>query len=97
MISIAISVLYFLIGLIVLAGIIYLAIWVIESFIYPIPEMVKKGIWVVVLLLALIALLTMLAGGGGGLRFPSLRSGEPGFPVAALSGEAARHLPGLLS
>jgi hypothetical protein len=73
MLSIAISVLWFLIGLIVLAGIIYLAIWVIEAFIYPIPERVKQGVWVIVLLLALIALLTVLVGGGGSVRFPSLR------------------------
>lgn len=54
----AISILWFLwIGLIVLAGIIYLAIWVIEQFVYPIPERVKQGVWVVVLLIALIALL----------------------------------------
>ena len=65
MASMAISVLWFLIGLIVLAGVIYLAIWVIESFIYPIPEQVKKGVWVIVLLLALIALITVLVGGGG--------------------------------
>jgi hypothetical protein len=65
MASMAISVLWFLIGLIVLAGVIYLAIWVIESFIFPIPEQVKKGIWVIVLLLALIALITVLVGGGG--------------------------------
>lgn len=73
MLQIAISVLWFLIGLIVLCGIIYLAIWVIESFVMAIPEMVKKGVWVIVLLLALIALLTMLVGGGGSLHFPSLR------------------------
>lgn len=73
MVSMAIGVLWFLIGLIVLAGIIYLAIWVIESFIYPIPERVKQGIWVIVLLLALIALLTVLVGGGGSLRLPSFR------------------------
>jgi len=60
----AISVLWFLIGLIVLAGVIYLAIWVIESFIFPIPEQIKKGVWVIVLLLALIALITVLIGGG---------------------------------
>ena len=72
MLDMAISVLWFLIGLIVLAGIIYLAIWVIESFIYPIPDQVKKGIWVIVLLLALIALITVLAGGGT-MRFPSWR------------------------
>lgn len=64
MAAMAISVLWFLIGLIVLAGVIYLAIWVIESFIFPIPEQVKKGIWVIVLLLALIALISVLVGGG---------------------------------
>ena len=72
MIAIAINVLWFLIGLIVLAGIIYLAIWVIESFIYPIPERVKQGIWVIVLLLALIALLGVLVGGQS-FQFPALR------------------------
>jgi hypothetical protein len=72
MIAIAINVLWFLIGLIVLAGIVYLAIWVIESFIYPIPELVKKGIWVIVLLLALIALLGVLVGGGT-FHFPALK------------------------
>lgn len=72
MVAMAISVLWFLIGLIVLCGIIYLAIWVIEKFVYPIPEKVKQGVWVVVLLLALIALLTTLVGGGS-FRFPSVR------------------------
>jgi hypothetical protein len=73
MVAMAISVLWFLIGLIVLAGIVWIAIWVIESFIYPIPEMVKRGVWVIVLLLALIALLTVLLGGGGNFHFPSVR------------------------
>jgi hypothetical protein len=73
MVAMAISVLWFLIGLIVLCGIIYLAIWVIESFVYAIPEQVKKGVWVIVLLLALIALLTVLVGGGGPFHFPSVR------------------------
>lgn len=72
MIAIAINVLWFLIGLIVLSGIVYLAIWVIENFIRPIPEKIKQGIWVIVLLLALIALLGVLAGGGS-FRFPSVR------------------------
>jgi hypothetical protein len=70
MLEIAISVLWFLIGLIILAGIVYLAIWVIETFVYSIPERVKQGIWVVVLLLALIFLLGILAGGGSGIHFP---------------------------
>ena len=63
MLSIAIAVLWFLIGLIILCGIVYLAIYVIDTFAYPIPERVKQGVWVIVLLLALIALITILAGG----------------------------------
>jgi len=74
MLAIGISVLWFLIGLIVLCGIIYLAIWVIEQFVTAIPEKIKQGVWVIVLLLALIALLTVLTGGGtGGLHLPALR------------------------
>jgi hypothetical protein len=72
MAAMAVNVLWFLVGLIVLAGVIYLAIWVIESFIYPIPEQVKKGVWVIVLLIALIALITVLMGGGG-FHLPSVR------------------------
>jgi heme A synthase len=71
MAAIAINVLWFLIGLIILAGVIYLAIWVIEQFIMPIPEKVKQGIWVIVLLLALIALISAIA--GGGLHMPSIK------------------------
>ena len=74
MLDIAISVLWFLVGLIILAGIVYLAIWVIESFIYPIPERVKQGIWVIVLLLALIALITIMTTGSiSSFRFPAVR------------------------
>jgi hypothetical protein len=71
MAAIAINVLWFLIGLIILAGVIWLAIWVIEQFIMPIPEPIKKGVWIVVLLLALIALISAIA--GGGLHMPSIR------------------------
>jgi hypothetical protein len=45
MVAIAINVSMVLIGLIVLCGIIYLAIWVIKSFIMAIPEPVKRGVW----------------------------------------------------
>lgn len=75
MLSMAIGVLWFLIGLIVLCGVIYFAIWVIEQFAYPIPEKIKQGIWVIVLILALIALLTILAGGGLGNVRPPFRIG----------------------
>lgn len=70
MAAMAINILYFLIGLILLCGIVYLAIWVIESFVYPIPEKVKQGVWVIVLLLALIALITAVM--GGGFHFPAI-------------------------
>lgn len=90
MVNIAINVLWFLIGLIVLCGIIYLAIWVIESFVYAIPEKVKQGVWVIVLLLALIALLTAILKGGS---FPRIGSG----PTPALSAPPTGHLPGLLT
>ena len=72
MLAMAISVLWFLIGLIILCGIVYLAIWVIEAFVTPIPEKVKQGVWVIVLLLAIIALLGALTGVGP-LRMPSFR------------------------
>ena len=73
MVAIAISVLWFLIGLVILCGIVYLAIWVIEQFVYPIPERVKQAIWVVVLLLALIWLLSIITGGGPPIRLPAVR------------------------
>ncbi len=74
MVAIAISVLWFLVGLIILCGIIYLAIWVIESFVIAIPEKVKQGLWVIVLLIALIALITAVAGGGvSSFRLPTIR------------------------
>lgn len=74
MLQIAIAVCWFLIGLVVLCGIIYLAMWVVEKFVHEIPPMVKEGVWVIVLLLALIALLTIVAGGSiSGLHMPALR------------------------
>jgi hypothetical protein len=72
MAEIAIGILWFLVGLIILAGIVYLAIWVIESFIYPIPELVKRGIWVIILLIALIYLISVVVGGGHSVRLPRL-------------------------
>jgi hypothetical protein len=94
MINIAINVAWFLIGLLILCGIVYMAIWIIEQFVYPIPEKVKQGIWVIVLLLALVALLGIIAGGGS-FRFPSVRgdsTGVPGGTFATLSTQATGYL-----
>src|SRR4029077_5646606 len=89
MADIAINVLYFLIGLIILAGVVWLAICVIESFIHPIPEKVKQGIWVIVLLLALIYLIGVFTG------HAPFRFGKASIPsgvFAAYSATSTRHL-----
>jgi hypothetical protein len=66
MLGMAVGVLWFLIGLVILCGVIYLAIYVIENFVMAIPEKVKQAIWLIVLLLAIIALLTVLMTGSIG-------------------------------
>lgn len=68
MIGLAIQILWFLIGLIVLLGIVWLALYVIKMFV-PIPGRIEQAIWVVVLILCLIGLLTLLGGGSGGINF----------------------------
>ena len=63
MISLAISVLWLLIGIIVLAGVIWLVLYGIKTFVTPIPARLEQGIWFIVLLLCVIGALTLLAGG----------------------------------
>jgi hypothetical protein len=92
--AIAIAVLWLLIGLIILAGVVYLAIWVVESFISPIPEKVKQGIWVIVLLLALIALITTFMTGKAPFQG---RIGESGGTFATVSTSTATDLRPLLA
>lgn len=63
MIPLAISILWLLIGIIVLLGVVWLFIYVIKLF-YPLPATVEKAIWAIALILCLIGGLTLLAGGG---------------------------------
>ena len=72
MVPLAISILWLLIGVIVLLGVVWLALYVVKLF-APIPDPVERAIWAIVLILCLIGALTLLAGGGGSLRFPSVR------------------------
>ncbi len=67
LVSLAISVLWLLIGVIVLCGIVWFALYVVKMFL-EIPALIEKAIWVVVLILVLIGALTLLAGGGGGIK-----------------------------
>jgi hypothetical protein len=53
MIPLAISVLWWLIGAIVILGIVWLALHIIKMF-TPIPALVEKAIWLIVLILCLI-------------------------------------------
>jgi hypothetical protein len=69
MVALAISLLWFLIGVIALCGVVWLVLYGISTFIYAIPPLVEKGIWFIVLLLVIIAALTLLAGGGS-FHFP---------------------------
>ncbi len=71
MVALAISILWLLIGVIVLLGVVWLALYVVKLFV-PIPDKIELAIWCIVLILCLIGALTLLAGGGG-LHVPVLR------------------------
>ncbi len=71
MINLAIQIAWLLIGIIALAGVLWLFLYGIREFVYAIPAQLEKGIWFVFFLLVIIAVLSMFAGGGGSaLRFP---------------------------
>jgi hypothetical protein len=69
MIELAISILWLLIGVIVLLGVVWLAIYVVQLFL-PLPGRIVQAIWCIVLILCLIGVLSLLAGGGGQMHFP---------------------------
>jgi hypothetical protein len=73
MIDIAISLLWILIGVIVICAVIYFVFYVLRQVMaIPIPQRVEQAVWLIVLILVVIALLSLLAGGGGQVRFPRL-------------------------
>ena len=73
MIEIAISLLWILIGVIVICAVIYLVFYVLRTVMaIPIPQRIEQAVWLIVLILVIIALLSLLAGGGGNLHFPHI-------------------------
>jgi hypothetical protein len=64
MIALAIQILWLLIGIICLAGVVWLVLYGVKTFVTPIPARLEQGIWFIVLLLIIIAALALLAGGG---------------------------------
>ena len=73
MVAFAIALLWLLIGIICLAGVVWLVLYGIKTFVTPIPARLEQGIWFIILLLIIIAALTLLAGGGAGFHVPTLR------------------------
>ncbi len=72
MIALAISILWLLIGIIVLLGVLWLTFYALAIFGLVVPENIKNGVYVIALILIIIAALSLIAGGGG-LHMPSLR------------------------
>jgi hypothetical protein len=68
MIGLAISILYLLIGVIVLLGVVWLALYVVKLFV-AIPDPIEKAIWIIVLILCLIGALSLIAGGSMPMPF----------------------------
>ena len=69
MIAMAISILWLLIGLIVILGVVWLALYVVKLF-TPVPDAVEKAVWAIVLILCLISALGLLGGGSAGIPPP---------------------------
>jgi hypothetical protein len=67
MVNLAISILLLLIGVIVLAAVIYFALSVIRRFFPGMDQNVDYAVWVIFAILIAIYCLTLLEGGGGGL------------------------------
>jgi hypothetical protein len=75
MIGMAISLMWMLLGLVVLCAIIWFVLYVVQQILgIALPERIVQAIWLCVLILVVIAVLTILAGGSiGGVGMHSLR------------------------
>jgi len=71
MISLAIQILWLLLGVLVLLGVLWLVFYALANFGMVVPETIKRGIYIIVLILVVIAGLTLLM--GGSLHAPALR------------------------
>ena len=64
MIALAISLLWLLIGVVVLAVVVYVVLYGIKVVAgIPIPDRVEQAIWFIIAILVIIGILTILAGG----------------------------------
>jgi len=72
MIDLAIAILWLVIGVLVLLGVVWLALYAVKIFV-PVPTRIEQLIWVVVLIICLIGVLSLLAGHGGGFLHAPIR------------------------
>jgi hypothetical protein len=73
MIGIAISLLWILIGVIVICAVIYFVFWVLRQVMgIAIPARIEQAVWLIVLILVVIALLSLIAGGDASIHFPRI-------------------------
>lgn len=91
MIGLAISILWFALGVVILGCIVFVAFWAVRQVI-PIPPVVEKVVWAVFLILVLIYLLATIQGGG---RAPFRLS--LGLPGPTYSTAVAVNMPGVLA
>ncbi len=70
MVGIAISLLWILIGIIILGAVIWIVLTTAHQFM-QFPDKVDQMVWAVFAILVLIYILTALVGGGGGLAHPN--------------------------
>lgn len=74
MIGMAIALLWFLIAVIILAGVIWLVLYGLKTIAeIAIPPRVEQGAWFIFLLLVLIYALTIVAGGGSSFSLSHFR------------------------
>lgn len=72
MAAIAVALCWMLIYAICLAGVIWLVLYGVKTFIYPIPAKLEQGVWFIFLLLVIIAAIGALTGIGPA-HFPAWR------------------------
>jgi hypothetical protein len=91
MAGIAISLLWLLIGAIILAGVICLVLYGVKTFITPIPPRLEQGIWFIFLLLLIIYAITAFVSG----RFRIHSTSRPTPPGSRISPDPVAQLPHL--
>ena len=64
MINLAIAILWLVLGILILGGVLWLALYALRTFGLAIPPQIEKGIWLIFLIICVIGALSLLAGGG---------------------------------